>query len=61
MIYICFIYIYDLSKVFKYTTPILFADDTNMFWNGLDLKQTETAINEEMANISKWLQSNKLL
>ena len=29
------IYINDLSKVFIYTTPILFAGDTNIFLNGL--------------------------
>ena len=54
------IYINDLSRVCKYTTLILFADDTNIFLNGVDLKQMETAINEEMLNISKWLKANKL-
>ena len=54
------IYINDLSRVCKYTTPILFADDTNIFLNGVDLKQIETAINEELLNISKWLKANKL-
>ena len=32
------IYINDLSKDCTYTTPILFADDTNIFLNGLDIK-----------------------
>ena len=54
------IYINDLSRVCKYTTPILFADDTNIFLNGVDLNQMETAINEELLNISKWLKANKL-
>ena len=44
----------------KYTLPILFADKTNTFLNGVDLKQMETAINEEMLNISKWLKANIL-
>ena len=54
------IYINDLSRVCKYTTPLLFADDTNIFLNGVDLKQMETAINEELLNISKLLKANKL-
>ena len=32
------IYINDLSKVCTYTTPIIFADDTNIFLNGLRYK-----------------------
>ena len=55
-----YIYINDLSRICKYTTPILFADNTNTFLNGGDLKQMETAINEELLNISKWLKANKL-
>ena len=54
------IYINDLSRICKYTTRILFADNTNTFLNGGDLKQMETAINEELLNISKWLKAYKL-
>ena len=54
------IYINDLSKVCTYTTPILFADDTNIFLNGLDIKQMQNTINKELLNISNWLKANKL-
>ena len=36
------------------------VDDTNIFVNGMDLKHMETAINEELVNISKWLKADKL-
>ena len=54
------IYINDLSKVCTYTTPILFADDTNIFLNGLDIQQMQNTINKELLNISNWLKANKL-
>ena len=44
----------------NYTTPILFADDTIIFLHGLDLKQTQPTINDELSNISIWLKANKL-
>ena len=54
------IYTNDLSKVCTYTTLILFADDTNIFLNGLDIKQMQKTINKELLNISNWLKANKL-
>ena len=54
------IYINDLCDACKYTAPILFADDTNLFCNGSDLEALETNINQELAKISKWLKTNKL-
>ena len=50
----------DLCDVCKYTAPILFADDKNLFCNGSDLEALETNINQELAKISKWLKTNKL-
>ena len=35
------IYINDLANVCKYTMPILFADDSNLFLNGNSLKDIE--------------------
>ena len=54
------IYINDRCDVCKYTAPMLFADDTNLFCNGSDLEALETNINQELAKISKWLKTNKL-
>ena len=54
------IYINDLSDVCKCSLPILFADDTNLFYHGTDLHVTENSCNKELADISKWLKVNKL-
>ena len=54
------IYINDLCSMCKYTTPILFADDTNLFCSGSDIKTMESNINNELTEISLWLKVNKL-
>ena len=54
------IYFNDLSNVCKYSTPILYADDTNLFLNGMDLSETENAINADLKQVSLWLKVNKL-
>ena len=54
------IYINDLSNVCKYSTPILYADDTNLFLNGMDLNEMENAINTDLKQVSLWLKVNKL-
>ena len=54
------IYINDLCNICKLTTPILFADDTNLFSSGTDLDIMECIINEELTHISEWLKVNKL-
>ena len=40
--------------------PILFADDSNFFINGTDVRKIELALNEELRNIASWLKMNKL-
>ena len=40
--------------------PILFADDTNLFCTGKDLKDLSHKINEEIAKIYAWVNANKL-
>ena len=54
------IYINDLCGVCEYTTPILFADDTNLFCCGNDLCVMEKKVNSELKQISTWLKVNKL-
>ena len=54
------IYINDLSNVCPCTNPILFADDTNLFINGKDIFVFHDVLNKELANISEWLNVNKL-
>ena len=54
------IYINDLCSICKYTMPILFADGTNLFSSGKDIRTLENNINNELLNISLWLKVNKL-
>ena len=41
-------------------SPILFSDDTNLFYRGKDLTVLVEEINNELSQISLWLKSNKL-
>ena len=54
------IYINDLPSVSDLFMPILFADDTNLFCTGKDLKALSHKINEEIAKIYAWVNANKL-
>ena len=60
LICLVLIYINDLCSVCKHTFPILFADDTNLFSSGKEIKTLETNINNELSHISIWLKVNKL-
>ena len=58
---LCFlIYINDLFLVCDNCTPILFADDTNLFIRGDDFNHVQELLNVELSNISQWLITNKL-
>ena len=54
------VYINDLCSVCEYATPILFADDTNLFCSGKDLQTIQMEINTALTKISTWLKVNKL-
>ena len=54
------IYMNDLYNVCRKASPILFADDTNLFYRGKDLTVLVQEINNELSQISLWLKSNKL-
>ena len=54
------IYINDLQKVCNSSTPILFADDTNLFYKNHDKSILEQQINNELRQVSLWLKVNKL-
>ena len=54
------VYINDLCHVCNKSIPILFADDTNLFFRGTDPKVMESEINTELDRISLWLKVNKL-
>ena len=48
------------SEVCHSTAPVLFADNTNIFFNGMDPKEMQSVMNEELLNISKWFNADKL-
>ena len=54
------IYINDLSNVCKYTMPILFGDDSNIFASSDGIQVLQSQINEDLNNIAIWLKVNKL-
>ena len=49
------IYINDLANVCKFTMPIFFADDSNLFLNGKNFERIESILNSELEEIVKWL------
>ena len=55
-----FICINDLYHVCDNCTPILFADDTHLFINGIDTDHKQSLLNTELAHISEWLIADKL-
>ena len=54
------IYINDLYNVCRDSVPMLFADDTNLFYKGNKMENLVKIINGELENISLWLKINKL-
>ena len=54
------IHIHDLAGICKHTMPIFFADDSNLFVNGTDLKVMESQLNDDLCSVSTWLKVNKL-
>ena len=51
------IYLYKSSKILN---PIMFADDTNLFFSSYDIKTLFHIVNQELINIHEWFKANKL-
>ena len=58
--YFFLININDICTVCKNTTPVLFADDTNLFSSGIDATGLQDGVNYDLVVITKWLKVNKL-
>ena len=54
------LYINDLYNIWSTSIPILYADDTNLFYKGKDIDTLVSYINMELKNISTWLKVNRL-
>ena len=50
-----YIYINDFSSICKFTTPVLIADDTNLYSGGTNLQAMASNINYELEQMSLWL------
>ena len=42
------------------TYPMMFADDTNLFFDHKDIKHVFAVVNKELVNIKDWFTANKL-
>ena len=54
------LYVNDIVKASQEVLTILFADDTNIFKAGTNIDMMISSMNNELDNIVKWLQANKL-
>ena len=50
----------DISRCSEILSIILFADDTNLFFNHKNLDTLQMTMNNELTNIASWLSANKL-
>ena len=55
-----FVYVNDLPNASHLLDPIMFADDTNLFFNHKDIKHLFTVVNNELVNMKDWFTANKL-
>ena len=54
------LYINDLPQYLKFTTPGLYADDTQIFASSDNYNELVDLLNSDLKNISRWLSDNKL-
>ena len=54
------IYVNDLSDVSKILEPIMFADDTNLFFTHKNIKELFQTVTSELDKVFQWFNANKL-
>ena len=54
------IYVNDLHLSSNLLQPIMFADDSNLFYSHKDRKTLFKTVNEELVKINNWFRANKL-
>ena len=54
------IYVNDLYKCCPKLTPVMFADDTNLFCSNEDIPNLFSMMNNELKKVSQWFKANKL-
>ena len=55
------IFVNDLHKMTKYLDPIMFADDTNLFYSHKNIKTLFQIVNSELKLVNEWFLANELL
>ena len=54
------LYVNDLKNASSVLDPIIFADDTSLFYTHSNIQKLFLTMNEELASINQWFTSNKL-
>ena len=54
------LYINDIVKVSNTPSYILYADDTNILFNGKDLASLQDQVNDNLSKLCTWFQANRL-
>ena len=54
------VYVNDLATVSEHALTILFADDTNLIYNGKTYNELKILIKNDLSKISHWFKANKL-
>ena len=54
------IYVSNLPNASHFLDPIMFADDTNLFFNHMDIKHLFTVVNNKLVNIKDRFTAKKL-
>ena len=54
------LYINDIENVSNTPSYILYADDTNILFNGKDLTTLQDKVNDNLSKVCKWFQANRL-
>ena len=52
-------YVNDLNKVSDVLDPIIFADDTNLFYSHQNIKTLFETANSELQGICEWFRANR--
>ena len=54
------IFVNDLKNPIKLINPIMFADDTNLFYTNKNVKVLFETVNKELHHVDEWFIANKL-
>ena len=54
------IFVNDLNQATSILNPIMFADDTNLFYSNKNIDILFEIVNKELVNINNWFIANKL-